>query len=1826
MRRLFWLFLTAVSLWGQGTTPSTGVWTQINAISGNTNGYPVYTIGQFDKADWINSRHCYALWGEYKSATFSETNEAMLCYSYAENFPHMIEQSTNSHSTNRPGTGHQWGDSSYDSNHDIYYWFAQPTNGVMDPFWRMRAFDMAAQVDYDLPVFTIGATMTRPWYGSGSTLSGYISYDTTNNVLIVFPETSIATAKFDVCSFVTMTCTTYTPGTGPAATQATSNLRFNPDDGYTYWLGGGATTIWRVNGASPSSGWSSFSNATCSGADCVFTSGSIGHPPARSAAGFAYSTLDHLWLMVSGVISSTQVKDVWTFDPAAGGGAGAYVEVCGPGGPTCSTAFPNFSTQREGDRLVYNPDANVFMVQDDASNMWVFPYTAATAGYGATPPAYGVPTATAPVVGPLNRTTPQTPPSSGNNETGAFDLSVDASGGTIYLSHVEPTVPTGTGGCSFPIPYIWSSTVSGNWLPTGTQATACAAIQNPANNQPSGHVYHALVGSTEYEVHEKRNWAGLSTNNKAQIQTYAAGTWSGGDIGCATATCFSVGSITPQNTPRGIVNANGTPMVITLEEIAASSQTQDVFVMNCASVPCTSLTGTTPLNYLTGTGVYVSDASLNTDPTGKMMACWVEEVNNSSTRTTMTATPQLKCKYWNGSSMSVVGTGANNGSLNQSLSGWARSPSVVYAGGWYVAYTEQAPTGLQKVYTLSCPTNGSACSLVGGALNNNATTGRAHQVKLASDGTSLFAAWTEQSASGQRVLGYLSKWSGSAWTSIASGFAANTGAGTVIDIGAASPSSGTVAVGWTESTWGNLPQVYYQTFAAQVVSIPIEVRELVCSGCPTTGIARTNEHVQFGIPLADSAGVGSTSTLGLTGASAGQFKVIGSWPSGNIKWLGVNAIIPSVSAGGTATVTLTNSGAGNFGGSNLATDNGSTITVATGTATFTIKKANYNVVDVVDVGSTHVVLTGASTGIALLGPDPTATYPASVTCLPTTGGSACATPFTSANDSSSTCSVVDNGPAFASLKCSGTLKDAGGTHSYMDYTQWLTFVDGKNYVKAVTMLRNADYGTSSTFATASKGYQSLELRINPNISGTLSYAIANNAGNTTGTLNQAGGTDYAYLYQAESNQMKNSNWCTGFPGCIVPSSLTGFAIVANGTASLTGTASQYPTGWADISDASGVGVEIGQYYLAGYGNKSLEFRGGGTDVRIGLWAAENNTTSTSTLTANAPYYLRWPQWNTQESWFVFHASALASETNEHLMRQHPLTARASSSTYYNSTGTIPYPLVDPTEESAYYAAVAATASPSVTPYSISDLAFGTTSNSDSSCSTTVCIWRYWRWPQTGVGNQTEFRRAHLYAFLQRGFTGAAIYAKNWYRMAGDNAWPHSDGFNWRDKASGEKQYYDFPIATSDNGSLALSNQIENDGEHANMQGIFTYYYLTGDESFKDYLDAYADAFLNSAANNIYTTSGGSPAIWNSRALGNVFMSLAATFDYLNMTGQSTDAASILTKGSTLATNHIFQDLCAYAGYPTGCTTDPNDNVPQLGISKVRGIQNSWKDTSVSLAAGCSGTIPASQRTQKSFMVGRMLEGLWEWSQTAGPANLTYYNQLRDYMYGTVQWALGEMQADNGSPSSFTGNGWRYAQAQDYANGCNTTVDWQVKNTHPGIYFLVKNAYDGSTNWKRNFDFLLQNDLRDGTLDELYHYVVGANIYAVNHPLATTLQTLPLTGFTDNGGGSYTLNWTTPAGTSSLRVKSSPKQIVDWIGYDAGVGNFTGNPATTANWFAATDAPGIPVPVTGAQTMTVTGLASGLTSLNFSVRAMAPAATAASPSFCMGCKFTGATRH
>lgn len=168
------------------------------------------------------------------------------------------------------------------------------------------------------------------------------------------------------------------------------------------------------------------------------------------------------------------------------------------------------------------------------------------------------------------------------------------------------------------------------------------------------------------------------------------------------------------------------------------------------------------------------------------------------------------------------------------------------------------------------------------------------------------------------------------------------------------------------------------TAQTQSLSVPLTVQEELYPGAFTTGVNRTQEPVSVGIPLAQGSGIKDVSQLGLSGATIGQFRSLSKWPTGELKWVLVDTQA-DVTAGGTNSSIKLTHGNGNFGGPNLALDNGTNITINTGIAQFTIKKQGWNGIDQVVVHGKMIVTPGTSKGLVLMGPDVTIPIPAAPT-------------------------------------------------------------------------------------------------------------------------------------------------------------------------------------------------------------------------------------------------------------------------------------------------------------------------------------------------------------------------------------------------------------------------------------------------------------------------------------------------------------------------------------------------------------------------------------------------------------------------------------------------------------------------------------------------------------------------------------------------------------------------------------------------------------------------------------------------------------------------------
>jgi len=936
------------------------------------------------------------------------------------------------------------------------------------------------------------------------------------------------------------------------------------------------------------------------------------------------------------------------------------------------------------------------------------------------------------------------------------------------------------------------------------------------------------------------------------------------------------------------------------------------------------------------------------------------------------------------------------------------------------------------------------------------------------------------------------------------------------------------------------------TTAYAQVNIPLIIQESHALG--TSGVPRSQDPVTVGIPLADSAGIRNASQLGLAGTSAAQFRVLGRWPSGNIKWILVDTLADVTAGGQNARIALT-SGSGNFGGSDLAVDNGKTITVNTGAASFVLRKSNFNLIDQAVLNGKTLVTSGSSAGLVVVGPSP------GMTVCP------CPTIYSSSNDIGSNAVIEENGPVRAVIKATGQHLDSDG-HAYMRFTVRLHFYKNKSFVKIVSSLQNADYGSSGTFATAYKGFAAYEVRVTPALGDSRSFSIGTSRSPARGLVPS---NQDAFLYQGYSNKMEDCGWLTPdtrarfAPRSYVARKLIkaqscqstwsyaqeGYKVVRGNEVIASGDRAQHPDGWADLEDSTGAGIEVGVNQLAAYWPKALAFVAGGNEVRIGIWPNQSVFGE-----GGQQYFQSWPQYSLHTLYLNFHSSKLSDPSAEFQTFQSPLIARARISSY-NDSGAFFYPLLDPKDEDNYYRSLGVKCC-------IEDYA-------------AAKIYRAYAWPNGGGGNQEEMRWADLMLWLQRGFVGRYLDASNFYTFQIEQVFPHSDyngseRFHWRDIS-------DSALALTVDGFpgqlRSLNNDIDCDpGEktcgrnwidvqHAHWYGMIDYYFITGDEFVKDAIedgasDVYGNPKVGLVRNGTY---------WNSRDIGAALMSDARLALFYSAIGNSVAADRVFATADTILAKQVRPEL-ALSGYGDAAQ----------GVSRTRGVHFGC----------CAG---GEARFAKPFEQGILSEGLAEILKARGNA-WSEYDRTSDLAYGIASFTLAE--------------GWRTNRDAPRTVGCknNTGPAYEIFLDKPNqpllpscsqtVWFNFYNTaeYFGTgDDWKAKFEQYLRHLNLNGSFYQEYGIifpaaVVGEAVHRSEHRLVNVdVKT------TKTGGGSYSLSWVVPAGAERYRIKYSNKEVVKWLDFDPETNTFGVDPSTHVPWFAASDVSNVPAPATAGTTQT-----------------------------------------
>ncbi len=528
--------------------------------------------------------------------------------------------------------------------------------------------------------------------------------------------------------------------------------------------------------------------------------------------------------------------------------------------------------------------------------------------------------------------------------------------------------------------------------------------------------------------------------------------------------------------------------------------------------------------------------------------------------------------------------------------------------------------------------------------------------------------------------------------------------------------------------------------AEAALPVPLTAQEALIPG--VSGSARASSPVTVGIPLEASAGITSVSQLGLSGATAGQFRELARWPGGAIKWVLVD-YQADVLPGGTSSGVALTTGSGNFGGGSIASDQGASIVVSTGAATFTIGKSPFRVFDQVQVGGTTLVSAGGEGFVVT---------------------DANGVRFSSSQDGAANVVLEENGPLRAVVRATGTLRNASGAR-LCEYLVRLHFYRGKSYVRTWATMKNAPSSGATTFL-----FNSAEVVVPL----TLGSGTRFTTSTTRGAVNDAiASGETAVVYQANSGRF---DWSENeYPTAPMDVNQRGVAVrKIGGTVyqALSGSDADYAHGWAALEDASGKGVTIALRWMPQFWPAGLEVSGDGR-ASIELFSKQNTRTGIK---------FAWGAYETREMMFDFHTSVPANRSATINELEYPVCARApleqyaSAGAIYGETN-----LASVAEQQSWFAQHGAT--------------------SPSLANITPGFWRYHAWPTGGGGNQTDLALTDLIDWIRTGNGGFLAQGERNSLYKADTAVRHSDGFDYTNNQINPGDDYSGPNAGAYNSRI-----------------------------------------------------------------------------------------------------------------------------------------------------------------------------------------------------------------------------------------------------------------------------------------------------------------------------------------------------------------------------------------------------------------------------------------
>lgn len=885
-------------------------------------------------------------------------------------------------------------------------------------------------------------------------------------------------------------------------------------------------------------------------------------------------------------------------------------------------------------------------------------------------------------------------------------------------------------------------------------------------------------------------------------------------------------------------------------------------------------------------------------------------------------------------------------------------------------------------------------------------------------------------------------------------------------------------------------QFQTQTETAVSVTVPLVVEELLPAG--QSGWNRTNATATFGIPLAENANITNVNQLGLTGASAAQFREIRRWPNGSLQWVLVDAFVPSLDAGQTAPLTLTG-GSGAFPGGQLAVDAGTTITINTTAAQFSIRKNAFNVIDSAIVGGRTFIQAGHAAGLWLTGADDVR--------------------YAAGNDQTVQVRIEENGPVRTSIRADGTLTSAAGVR-HLDYTLRMHFTRGSSRVKFVLTYRNARQAELGKKTFKAAGLSLPTTLING------SYTFPLNDGRETGVL----GTDSAYLFQAYAKRL-----IAGQPDeylqIVGPTVGTQQGVEVRHGATVDhalGSDQQWSTGWARLSEnGTGASVTAAINHLSEFWGSGFELSTDGS-VDLQVFSPHN---------AALPLNFTWGAHDTRQFALDFTVSAPVGAAEEATLAalQYPLFGRADY-LHYASTKAI-FGTDRLVTDAEYNQFLTATEQETRNRPSCNAFRQGmlSTENADY-------VWRVKKWQKPGGNNQLDKSVAFFLDYLRTGKGGFFLRAYHESRYKGDQAAVRCDdcdlkevwgGINpntwaWGDSSGGY------------NGGGISDNTFESNRNHPHWPSTAFAWELTGETQFQDDIREIAD-YLAVRENGNYGAMNRVVATYNFGSGG-----LRGWPNSLRDHALFSEFLAIPREQQAL---RFMTDQLLNSRDGGGCS----NGVKNDGRNLERGFLYSQGHMDCPDGRGNSFY-------HQHFVPLGVWEAIRVLKQSSDPADQSRVAGLEDFLLGHAEFVAAEIFKYNRSAAEYEQDGWRtpYRISYQYPNPVTTAAQPDPEKYRREDYFPAELswAYERTGNAL----FLEQGQGMFCRLLDIEPDERGSDLSSQEF-IWTWLRRDQLGGGfvapakTNLGGGQWRLQWTAPANAVSYAIRSSSTPIVEHSLFD-----------------------------------------------------------------------------